>query len=67
MVELGTRCTTERVQVGNSPPKAARTVFLPDKGHLPAETGDNLQRLIVIGTTEDGERNLVWRMGQYER
>jgi len=30
MVELGTRCTTERVQVGNSSPKAARTVFLPD-------------------------------------
>jgi hypothetical protein len=30
MVELGTRCTTERVQVGNSPPTAARAVFLPD-------------------------------------
>ena len=30
MVELGTRCTTERVQVGNSLPKVARVVFLPD-------------------------------------
>jgi hypothetical protein len=29
MVELGTRCTTERVPVGNSPPKVARTAFLP--------------------------------------
>ena len=29
-MELGTRCTTERVQVGNSLPKAARVVFLPD-------------------------------------
>jgi len=28
MVELGTRRTTERVRVGNSPPKAARAVFL---------------------------------------
>jgi len=30
MAELGTRCTTERVHVGNSLPKGARTVFLPD-------------------------------------
>lgn len=30
MGELGTRRTTERVRVGHSPPKAARTVFLPD-------------------------------------
>ena len=29
MVELGTHCTTERVHVGNSSPKAARAVFLP--------------------------------------
>ena len=35
MVELGSRRTTERVRVGNSPPTAARTVFLPDdKLHL---------------------------------
>ena len=34
MVELGTRCTTERVQVGNSLPKAARVVFLPDSRML---------------------------------
>jgi hypothetical protein len=27
-VELGTRCTTERVQVGNSPPTVARAAFL---------------------------------------
>jgi hypothetical protein len=30
MVELGTRRTIERVRVGNSLPKTARTVFLPD-------------------------------------
>jgi hypothetical protein len=30
MGELGTRCTTERVHVGNSPPKVARTALLPD-------------------------------------
>src|SRR5438552_4424420 len=28
MVELGTRCTTERVQIGNSPPTVARAAFL---------------------------------------
>src|SRR6266581_4217701 len=28
MVELGTRCTTERVQVGNSPPTVVRATFL---------------------------------------
>ena len=33
MVELGSRRTTERVRVGNSPPTAARAVFLPD-GHV---------------------------------
>src|SRR4029453_5093656 len=27
---IETRCTTERAQIGNSPPKAARVVFLPD-------------------------------------
>jgi len=30
MVELGTRGAIERAPVGNSPPAAARTVFLPD-------------------------------------
>ncbi len=30
MVELGSRRTTERVRDGNSPPTAARAVFLPD-------------------------------------
>ncbi len=34
MVELGTRRTTERVRVGNSPPTAARAVFLPDALNL---------------------------------
>ncbi len=40
MAELGTRCTyPERVHVGNSLPKTARAVFLPDgsgrQGHSP--------------------------------
>ena len=39
MEELGTRCTTERVHVGNSPPKVARTALLPD--------GDGKQRPLV--------------------
>src|SRR5713101_9595930 len=39
MGELGTRCTTERVHVGNSPPKVARTALLPD--------GDGFQRPLV--------------------
>ena len=39
MGELGTRGTTERVPVGNSPPKVARAVFLPD--------GDAIQRPLV--------------------
>ena len=30
MGELGTRGTTERVHVGNSPPKVARAALLPD-------------------------------------
>ena len=34
MVELGSRRTTERVRVGNSPPTAARAVFLPDVNDL---------------------------------
>ena len=37
------------------------------KGHLPAGTDDNLQRPVVIGRTEDGGRDLVWRLSQYER
>ena len=32
-VELGTRCTTERVQVGNSPLKVARVAFLSRHPH----------------------------------
>jgi len=32
-VELGTRCTTERVQVGNSPPTVARAAFLSRHPH----------------------------------
>jgi hypothetical protein len=33
MVELGTRCATERAQVGNSPPKVARAWALLDPGN----------------------------------
>jgi hypothetical protein len=32
------------------------------KGHLPAGTDDNLHRLAGVGTTEVGERGVVWRM-----
>src|SRR6266496_1713995 len=39
MGELGTRGTTERVHVGNSPPKVARAALLPD--------GDGFQRPLV--------------------
>jgi rhodanese-related sulfurtransferase len=35
MVELGTRCTTERVQTGNSPPTVARATFLSRRLHIP--------------------------------
>ena len=34
-VELGTRCTTERVQVGNSPPTVVRAAFLSRQPHAP--------------------------------
>jgi hypothetical protein len=37
------------------------------KGHLPAGTGNNLQRPIVKANAGDGGRDLVWRMGSYER
>jgi hypothetical protein len=37
------------------------------KGHLPAGTDDNLRRLVGIGTTEAGERVVVWRVSSYER
>ena len=37
------------------------------KDHLPAGTGDDLQRREGIGTTEAVARVLVWRMGSYER
>ena len=33
------------------------------KGHLPAGTGNNLQRPIVKAKAGDGGRDLVWRMG----
>src|SRR4029453_2035569 len=33
MVELGTRCTTERVQIGNSPPTVVRAAFLSRHPH----------------------------------
>src|SRR5712692_4382327 len=40
MEELGTRCTTERVHVGNAPPKGARAALLPDRsGDLVALDG----------------------------
>src|SRR5215475_12448772 len=32
-MERGTRCTTERVQIGNSPPTVARTTFLSRHPH----------------------------------
>ena len=37
------------------------------KGHLPAGAGSNQQRPAVRGTTEGSGRDLVWRMGPYER
>jgi hypothetical protein len=37
------------------------------KGHLPAGTDDNLQRLAGVGTTEAVERVVVWHMSSYER
>src|SRR5215510_15090817 len=33
MVELGTRCTTERVQIGNSLPTVVRAAFLSRQPH----------------------------------
>jgi hypothetical protein len=40
MVGLGTRTTIERVEIGNSQPKAARASALPDssKGRWPEQT-----------------------------
>jgi hypothetical protein len=37
------------------------------KDHLPAGTGDNLQRLVYRGATKEDERDLVWRMSPFER
>ncbi len=37
------------------------------KDHLPAGTGDNLQRPTARGTTEGGGRVMVWRMSPFER
>jgi hypothetical protein len=34
MVELGSRCATERAQIGNSPPKVARACALLDEPNL---------------------------------
>ncbi len=56
MEELGTRCTTERVHVGNSPPKVARAALLPDRGrrHMTRQliwtTND-----LPVHFSEDGE------------
>jgi len=43
MVELGTRCATERAQVGNSPPKVARAWALLDRGLL---TPDEVEAML---------------------
>jgi len=37
------------------------------KGHLPAGADSNLRRLTGIVTSEAGERDLIWRMSQYEQ
>ncbi len=57
MVELGTRRITERVRVGNSPPTAARAVFLPDRVYHGKKTDlpkkfVSRQRLCLRGTTD---------------
>jgi hypothetical protein len=52
MAELGTRGAIERALVGNSPPTAARAVFLPDKGPLAgivAEVNLDLIRMLRDG------------------
>jgi len=43
MVELGTRCTTERVQVGNSPPTVVRAAFLSRHPHAGFYLGGEAQ------------------------
>ena len=60
MVELGTRRITERVHVGNSPPKAARAEFLSQvqgfgATHIPTATYpayDNIMRKYVEADRE---------------
>ncbi|MFC1816674.1 hypothetical protein ACFL0M_12240 [Thermodesulfobacteriota bacterium] len=49
MVELGTRRTTERVRAGNSPPKAARAVFLSQAGNQAANRENKLQPTATEG------------------
>jgi hypothetical protein len=46
MVELGSRCATERAQIGNSPPKVARACALLDK----SETRPYAERTLTVTT-----------------
>ena len=50
--ELGTRGTTERVPVGNSPPTVARAVFLPDdqRAHFNRNLRFRRARKLAVGS-----------------
>jgi hypothetical protein len=47
--------------------KAMVTNHNVGKGHLAAGADSNLRRLTGIVTSKAVERDLVWRMSQYER
>ncbi len=65
--EETSRCTGEALR-GRGPSTYTRIAEITSgKGHLAAGADVNLQRLTVLGTTEVGERDLVWCMSPYER
>jgi hypothetical protein len=56
MVELGTRCTTERVQVGNSPPTVVHATFLSRHPH--ATFCGSRRWVTAVGDPVDGGNGL---------
>src|SRR5215813_9809139 len=67
MVELGTRCTTERVQIGNSPPTVARAAFLSRQPHAAFDVAGagNVAMVNCDPIPQSKERN--WKPSTYSK
>src|SRR5262252_9616878 len=67
MVELGTRCTTERVQIGNSLPTVVRAAFLSRQPHAAFDVAGagNVAMVNCDPIPQSKERN--WKPSTYSK